>query len=83
MSATAELDHKQHPTLFIDKLNDAFSVAGMGTVQLEPNIPTAAGATNVMKPSPDWSTRLLLSILHYLTPSTFRGTLLLDGTHTP
>ena len=74
ITTPAELTHKQDPLMFCDRLAGAFKMAGMGVLALEPDVPTAAGASYVMKGWPDEHTSVRLNILFPMLPSTMAVT---------
>eukprot|EP00752_Nemacystus_decipiens_P017012 g15230.t1 len=64
------LNFRQDPSLFRDQVERAFQMVGRGVVKLEKDVPTAAGAGNVMKPWPDSRTSLRFDIIHNMLPPT-------------
>ena len=81
VSAPKELTFRQDPSLFRDRLAEAFRMAGMGALTLEPDTPAAAGPGNVMKAWPDRNTPLRFSILYnLLSKSTAVSAAITSGT---
>ena len=68
------LNFRQDPSLFRDQVERAFQMVGRGVVKLEKDVPTAAGAGNVMKPWPDSRTPLRFDIIHNMLPPTMAVT---------
>ena len=81
VSAPKEPTFGQDPSLFRDRLAEAFRMAGMGALTLEPDTPAAAGPGNVMKAWPDRNTPLRFSILYnLLSKSTAVSAAITSGT---
>lgn len=66
----AELTFHQDPSLFSDRLKEAYHTAGMSALRLPEDVATAAGAGNVMKAWPDACTPLRFDIIYTMFPPT-------------
>ena len=74
MTVPAELNYKQDPSLFRDRVAESLRMVGLGVIKLEEDVPSAAGAGNVMKPWPDNRTPLRFDIMYSMLPSTMAVT---------
>ncbi|CAB1096262.1 unnamed protein product [Ectocarpus sp. CCAP 1310/34] len=81
LTSPTDLIHRQDPFLFCNRLYVAFRMAGMGVMKLEEDVPTAAGAWNVMKPWPNDRTTFRLGILYGMLPATMAVTAAITHGH--